>query len=94
MVNGQWGYRFNLEEKKLYWWDTRVSPDLYSLALNEVSLIKIIIVYDSSDKIFFYNQVGNAMLFPFDFDAPLPYEKWALGISCLFPHIRVEVEDA
>jgi len=94
VVNAEWGYRFNLDEKRLYWWDTRVSPDLRSLALNEVSLIKVRVVYDSSDKIFFYDQAGNLMPFPYDFEAPVPYEKWTRDIVHLFPGIRVEVEDA
>ncbi|MEW6677312.1 MAG: hypothetical protein AB1421_05270 [Pseudomonadota bacterium] len=94
VVNANWGYRFNLDEKRLWFWDTRYSPDLRSLALNEVSLIKVRVIYDSSDQIFFYDQAGNLMPFPHDFEVPTPYEKWARDIAHLFPGIRVEIEDA
>lgn len=94
MANRKWGYRLNMDERRLYWWDTNRSPEPRSLLLDEVSLIKVRVVSDGSDQVFFYDQAVNLLPFPSEGVAPPACENWARDIGGKFPHVKVEVEDA
>lgn len=94
MANRKWGYRLNIDERRLYWWDTHMSPEPRSLLLDEVSLIKVRVVSDGSDHVFFYDQAGNLLPFPSEGVSPPACENWARYIGGKFPHVKVEIEDA
>ncbi|MBK6744643.1 MAG: hypothetical protein IPG66_17455 [Hydrogenophilales bacterium] len=94
LANRQWGYRLNMDERRLYWWDTSRSPEPRSLVLDDVSLIKVRVVCEGSDHVFFYDQAGNLLPFPSEGVSPPACENWARDIGDRFPHVKVEVEDA
>ncbi len=91
-ANRRWGSRLRRDERRLDWWDTRVSPGVRSLSLDDVARIRVRIVSDGSDRIFFYNRAGALLPFPAEEVAPPAYEEWARYIHREFPHIAVEVE--
>lgn len=93
ILNYKWGFKLDLVNKRLVWWETRVSPDRRSFLLDDVSLIKVHTGQDSGDEIFFYDKSGNLLPFPSREVGPSDCDRWAQEIADLCPHIKVEVKD-
>jgi hypothetical protein len=89
--NKKWGCRVDLVQRRLLWWNTNVSPETHSISLDEVSLIKVRLVSDGSDTIFFYDRNGDLISIPKEEIFPHKYEAWVRRIAGNFPHIAVEV---
>lgn len=90
--NYKWGSRLDLAQRRLFWWDTRRSPEIRSIALDDVSRIKVRTVSEGSDKMFFYDRAGAMMPIPEQEIFPFTPEGWARDLLAYFPHIVVEVE--
>lgn len=90
--NYKWGSRLDLAQRRLYWWDTRLSPEVHSILLDEVARIKVRTVSDDSDKMFFFDRDGAMMPIPEQQIFPVPLEAWARGLLTYFPHIVIETE--
>lgn len=90
--NRQWGSRVELAQRRLVWWDTRVSPDPGSLLLDEVARIRVCPDSDSADSVFFFDRDGARLPVPQEEIFPTPCEAWARDLAARFPHIVVEVE--
>ena len=91
--NAQWGSRIDIVQKKLFWWNSRLSAEVRSISLDDVAQIKVKRGGDSGDSIFLYNQKGVLMKFPKDEHIPYPYAAWAHGLIEHFKHIQLEVID-
>jgi len=93
IANHKWGYRLSLDERRLYWWQTIISPEQHSFSLDDVSLIKVVVESESSDKIYFYDRSGETLSFPSDGVAPAACEDWAHFIGDKFPNIKIEIQE-
>lgn len=88
--NPRRGSRINTRTGELVWWDEVHSPNLHSLKLADVGVIRI--NKDSELKMVqLFDQHGQVMLFGGSDVMPWPYDDWAHGVAKLHSHIRVEV---
>jgi len=92
-TNFKWGLRLDLEQRRLSWWDTRVSPEIRSISLDDVAQIEVRIASEGNDNIFFHDRDGVLMPVPKDEIFPYPYEAWVRELATHFLHIRVEVKN-
>lgn len=93
VTNNKWGSRLDLMQRRLYWWDTRQSPEMQSISIDDVARIEVRIVSDSSDNILFYDRNGALMPIPKEEIFPHTYEAWVRDLVAHFPHIAVEVKN-
>ena len=93
-ANRRWGSRLDLAQHRLLWWENAMSEEPQSIALHTVSKIKVQHHSESSDRLFFYDQVGVLIRFTEERAVPYHYETWARDLATHYPHIKVEVEEA
>jgi hypothetical protein len=90
---GKWGSRIDLQQQRLYWWDTRESPTVHSIAFADIKRITVRVIDDSDDNLFFYDRDDVLLPIPKTENFPHTYEKWAQSVAIHFPHVVVEVEN-
>lgn len=93
LANNRWGSKLDLAQRRFTWWHTSISREPQSISLDDVSRIKVRIVSEGSDNIFFYDRAGALMPIPKDEIYPGNYETWVRDLAAHFPHIVVEVEN-
>jgi hypothetical protein len=81
--------RINQRTDALMWWDETHSPDVRSVKLADVAVIRIDESSDTS-TVQLFDLRGKLLPFADAEVAPWPYPEWAHGIAKLYPHIRVE----
>lgn len=91
--NRKRGSRLDFAQRRLFWWDSAVSGDTHSIALDDVARIRVQQVSESDDRIFFYGHDGELMRFPDERAIPYDMERWARDLAVHFPHISVEIEE-
>ena len=89
--NPRRGSRINQRTGELMWWDETHSPDVRSLKLADVAVIRTDTSTDTSTVMLFDRQ-GELMPYAGADVTPGPYPKWAHGVAKLYPHIRVEAD--
>lgn len=90
--NRKWGSRLDMTQRRLVWWDSLVSPDAHSIALDDVARIKVQRHNESSDLVFLYDR-GNVLIrFPKEPAVPYDPAQWARDLAAHYPHIAIEIE--
>ena len=92
--NRKWGSRLDMAQRRLFWWDSLVSADTHSIALDDVARIRVQQHSESSDLVFLYDRANALIRFPEERAVAYNPEQWARDLASHFPHINVEVEGA
>jgi len=89
--NPRRGSRINQRTGELMWWDETHSPDVRSLKLADVAVIRTDTSTDTS-TVMLFGRHGELMPYAGAEVTPWPFPKWAHGVAKLYPHISVEAD--